>query len=192
MAFDDNGDLFVAGFVGNGSFNRDVWVRKYAINGMVLWTETWDSDKSKDDAGFAMARSATGDVVVAGISPVLADNQDFWLGRFDTDGMLAWWKRFGGPAIENDNANGVAVDSEDNAIAVGFKGISTGDTDIWIVKYDPTGLELWRQTIPGAGLDQDEARAVAIASGDEIVVTGEIRNDENNDGDIWIGRFAPN
>ena len=191
VAFDDAGDLFVSGFVSNGSFNRDVWVRKYAIDGMVMWTETWDSDKSKDDAGFSIGRSATGDVVVAGISPVLSDNQDFWLGRFDTDGMLAWWKRFGGPAIENDNAYGVALDSGDNTVAVGYKGITNVDTDIWIVKYDPTGLELWRQTIPGAGMDRDEARAVAIAGGDEIVVTGEIRDAESNDGDIWIARFGP-
>lgn len=191
VVFDPDGNLLVAGFLSNGSFNRDVWLRKYDPDGGEIWTESWDSDNSADDAAFAIAASAGGDAVVAGISPVLATNQDFWLGRFDPDGGLAWWKRFGGPAITNDNALGVAVDSMDFAVAVGFKGLTNTDTDIWLTRYDATGLQIWTQTVFGAGLDSDEARAVAIDSADNIIVTGEIRDAKNNDGDIWLGKFAP-
>lgn len=190
VVFDDAGALYVAGFVGNGSFNRDVWLRKYEADGTEAWTVTWDSDASADDAGFAVTRSPNGNIIVAGISPVVADNQDFWVGAFEPEaGALQWWKRFGGPAIENDNAFGIAADSLDNVVVVGFKGQSETDADIWMRKLDSTGLELWSQTIFGKGMDRDEARAVVIDANDDIVVTGEIRNAQSNDGDIWVGKF---
>lgn len=192
VVFDEEGNLYVSGFVNLGGFNRNIWLRKYDAGGTEVWTSTWDSDASADDAGFAVARSPNGAIVVAGISPVLADNQDFWVGTFEPEaGELQWWKRFGGPAIINDNAFGVATDSMDNVIVVGFKGQTETDSDIWLRKYDSTGLEVWTQTIFGAGNDRDEARAVAVDSTDHIVVTGEIRDAENNDGDIWLAKFAP-
>ena len=43
--------------------------------------------------------------------------------------MLDWWKRFGGPAILNDYAYGVAADSNDQIVVVGYKGIAATDTD---------------------------------------------------------------
>ena len=192
VVFDDDGALYVSGFIDNGAFNRDVWLRKYDAAGSEDWTVTWDSDDSADDAGFSISRSANGNLVVAGISPVLANNQDFWVGTFEPEaGELQWWKRFGGPAIVNDNAFGVATDSMDNVIVVGFKGFTDTDTDIWMRKFDVTGLELWSQTIFGAGMDNDEARAVAVDASDNIIVTGEIRDSRNNDGDIWLAKFAP-
>lgn len=192
VAFDDDGALYVGGYVTVGSFNRDAWLRKYDDAGDELWTTTWDSDESQDDAAFSLTQLSNGNVVLAGSTPVTAINEDFWVATFEPEaGELQWWKRFGAPSIRNDNAFGVARDADDNIVVVGFKGLDETDSDIWIKKLDVTGLELWTQTVFGEGMDEDTAHAVAIDSDSNIVVAGEIRNAVGNDGDIWLSKFGP-
>jgi uncharacterized delta-60 repeat protein len=58
---------------------------------------------------------------------------------------------------------GVAVDSEDNIILVGYGGY-----EIHVVKLDPDGNELWNVT----ELNSDVAKGVAVDSEDNIVVIG--------------------
>lgn len=93
---------------------------------------------------------------------------------------VEWMQRMG--SQDNDAFNALAVDSENNIIAVGFHsdvlddGSSpqpspvTPNKNILVVKYDSNGTRLWRQSFGGIG--DDEALAVAVDSNDEIYVTG--------------------
>lgn len=191
VAVDADDDVVVAGFVSHGGFDRNVWLRKYDPDGTEVWTEEWDSANGGDDAGFGVTVAPDGSIVVSGMTPIVADNQDVWLGRWDADGVLQWWKRFGGQAFVNDQGLAVAADVDSNFIVVGFRGQSTTDSDIWLRKYDVGGNVLWSQAIAGRGGDRDEATAVATDAAANIVVTGEIRNAMSNDGDVWIGKFSP-
>ena len=188
---DPEGNAYVAGFVTQGGFDRNVWLRKLDPDGAELWTQQWDSPTSADDAGFGVARAPDGSIAVTGMTPVIADNQDVWLGRWDEDGSLLWFKQFGGQAYVNDQGLAVAADSASNFIVVGFRGMSATDSDIWMRKYDVGGNVLWSQAVVGMGMDRDQATAVATTAEDDIVVTGEIRNTMSNDGDIWLGKFGP-
>ncbi|MEM7157434.1 MAG: hypothetical protein AAF799_31605 [Myxococcota bacterium] len=190
VVVDPDGDAYIAGFVSLGGFNRNVWLRKVDAEGDELWTEQWDSNTNADDAGFGIAIAPDGSVAVAGMTPVVANNQDVWLGRWDGDGTLQWTKQFGGQAFVNDEGFAVAADAESNFIVVGFRGMSATDSDIWMRKYDVGGNVLWSQVVAGTGMDRDQATAVAT-DGLDIVVTGEIRNAMSNDGDIWLGKFGP-
>ncbi len=188
---DTDGNVVVAGFVGDEPFDRDVWLRKYDPDGGELWTTTWDSPNGLDDAGFGLAVAADGSLAVTGMTPVVADNQDVWLGRFDPDGELTWLSQFGGQSFINDQGLAVAADSVGSLIVAGFRGVSATDSDIWMRKYDMDGNVLWSQFVAGDGADRDQARAVATDANDDIVVTGEIRNVMSNDGDVWIAKFGP-
>ncbi len=191
VAVDAVDDIVVAGFVSYGGFARNVWLRKYDPDGGELWTEEWDSTNSGDDAGFGLTVAPDGSIAVTGMTPIVADNQDVWLGRWDPDGALQWFKRFGGQAFVNDQGLAVASDADSNFIVAGFRGQSTTDSDIWLRKYDVGGNVVWSQAVAGRGGDRDEATAVATDAEANIVVTGEIRNAMSNDGDVWIGKFGP-
>jgi hypothetical protein len=80
---------------------------------------------------------------------------------------------------------GVKFDSSGNVIQVGsFRGtidfnnlgptpvdrVSNGLSDIYVAKYNPSGILLWVYTIGGTG--DDIANAIAIDSNGDIVVTG--------------------
>jgi cysteine-rich repeat protein len=191
VGVDAEGDVVVAGYVSYVGLDRNVWLRKYDPAGGELWTEEWASDNGGDDGGFGVTVAPDGSIAVTGMTPVTADNQDVWLGRWDADGALQWSKRFGGQAFVDDQGLAVAADADSNFIVAGFRGQSETDTDIWLRKYDVVGNVVWTQAVAGLGGDRDEATAVATDAEGNIAVTGEIRNAMSNDGDIWIAKLGP-
>ena len=191
VAIDADDNIIVGGFISNEGFNRDIWLRRYLPAGTEDWTTIYDSVLSGSESGFAVQVAPDGSIGVAGTTPVVANNDDIWLGRFDSDGELLWMKDFGGPAVKSDAGLGLAVDGESNFIVVGYKAISDTDTDIWIRKWDMGGNVVWTQNIIGMGLDRDQANAAAADGDGNIFVAGEIRNEMNNNGDIWVAKFGP-
>lgn len=188
---DAEDNAFVAGFVSGEEFARDVWLRKYDSAGDEAWTITWDSDNHGADAGYDVVVASDGSVGVAGFTALTAVNEDVWLGRFlNADGALMWQKKFGGPNILGDQGLGVTADSTNAFIVAGFKGVSDVDTDIWVRKWDDIGNVVWTQGFVGEGGDRDEALAVAADGAGDIAVTGQIRQMENNNGDIWVAKLA--
>jgi cysteine-rich repeat protein len=187
---DADGNAIVTGFVSDDGFKRDVWLRKYDPAGGEVWTTIWDSTLGGVDAGYDVAVAPDGSIGVAGSTPVIATNEEVWLGRFDADGALVWQKDFGGPMILNDHGLGIATDSESSFVVVGFKGVGDTDSDIWLRKWDVGGNVVWTQSFRGDGLDRDQALAVAVDGNDDIAATGEIRPEANNNGEIWVAKLG--
>jgi len=188
---DAEDNAFVTGFVSGEEFARDIWLRKYDSAGDEAWTITWDSENHGADAGFDVVVASDGSVAVAGFTALTAVNEDVWLGRFlNADGAIMWQKKFGGPNILNDQGLGVTADSTNAFIVAGFKGVTDVDTDIWVRKWDDIGNVVWTQGFVGKGGDRDQALAVAVDGNDDIAMTGQIRQMENNNGDIWVAKLA--
>lgn len=191
VAIDADDNVVVAGHIANEGFNDDVWFRKYDASGTELWTVQHDSPMHGSEEAFAVAIVSDGSIAVAGTKPLTATNQNAWLGRYDGDGNLIWTRDYGAPSILHDRALGVAIDSQDAFVVVGYKGTGQNDTDIWIRKWDESANVVWTQTLMGAGGGNDEARAVAIDSQDNIVVTGYVRDSQSVDSDIWVAKYGP-
>jgi uncharacterized delta-60 repeat protein len=186
----DDDAVVVAGYVSHGGFNRDVWLRKYDLDGDVLWTQTWDNGSSGEEAGYGVAVRPDGTIAVAGMTPIIATNQDVFLGVWDGSGALQWYRQFGGQAFLDDEGLAVASDADGNLVIAGFRGASETDGDIYLRKYDAIGNVAWTQVVEGDAGDRDQATAVATDADGGIVVTGEIRS-VGNDGDIWIAKLGP-
>jgi hypothetical protein len=168
-----------------------VWLRKYSPDGTEQWTQTWASPNDLDDASMAIAIAPDDSIGITGSTPVIITNEDAWLGKYAADGSLVWYKQFGAPSYLDDNGLGLTADAAGDFVVAGFKSITATDTDIWLRKYDAGGNVVWTQGLAGAGMSFDEARAIATDLDGNYVVTGEIRAMGNNDGDIWIAKFAP-
>jgi uncharacterized delta-60 repeat protein len=183
-------EVVVAGYVSHGGFDRDLWLRKYDADGDDLWTETWDDGNNGENTGFGVAIRPDGMIAVAGMTPIIATNQDVFLGLWDADGALQWYKRFGGQAYLHDNGLAVTSDADSNLVVAGFRGATETDSDIWLRKYDAAGNAVWSQVVVGRAGDRDQATAVATDAEGNILVTGEIRT-TGNDGDVWIAKLGP-
>ena len=184
VGVDANGDVFVLGWTdgtlpGSPVVNlggSDLFLVKLDANGAILWTRMFGS--AGDDFPEGLAITSTGDVYVTGFTEgvmtgVSAGGQDYFLGRYDTDGNLVMITQRG--SAGNDRAKAVAVGPADNPYVVGdtdgdLQGVQAGNADIFVAKYDPAGTELW---IDQRGTtDLDLGAGVAVNDNHEVFVVG--------------------
>ena len=184
VGVDANGDVFVLGWTdgtlpGSPVVNlggSDLFLVKLDANGAILWTRMFGS--ADDDFAEGLAITSTGDVYVTGFTEgvmtgVSAGGQDYFLGRYDTDGNLVMITQRG--SAGNDRAKAVAVGPADNPYVVGdtdgdLQGVQAGNADIFVAKYDPAGTELW---IDQRGTtDLDLGAGVAVNDNHEVFVVG--------------------
>lgn len=103
----------------------------------------------------------------------------------------SWEKQWGSGTI--DEAKSIAADSSDSVYVLGNTGGSFygewlgGYFDIFLVKFDSDGNELWGKqwgTICG-----DSARAATVDSSDSVIVTGFVCADNNSDHIMFLTKF---
>ncbi len=191
VAWSPEGNPVVAGFLSNMDFNADVWVRTYDASGGEVWTQVYESIPPSNQTAMGLAIAPDGTVAIAGTTPSSVNDDNVFFAKFDPDsGELTQQKFFGGPAILDDAGLALAADSEGAFVVAGYKSVSSTDTDIWMRKWDAGGNVVWTQNVAGAGMADDVAHGIAIDGNDDIAIIGEIRSESNNDGDIWVAKFA--
>ena len=179
LALDPGGDLVIAGFqqAGDTPSSRDAWLARYTADGDEVWSVTIDGPAGSSDQASAVAILPGGDVAVAGY--LRGDTgRDLWVGVYGgNDGAEVWRALVDGPSSDTDAASGVAVDPDGNIVVAGYVTAPVTDTDqdMYIAKYDATGMELWSVTLnPLAGRD-DGANSVAVDGSGTIFVAGYAR-----------------
>ena len=133
-----------------------------------LWHKAYDSGYG--DWAFDVAVDSEDNVIVTGYTTNEDGNNDYYTIKYDQDGNEIWNKSYDGGY--NDEAHGVAVDSNDNVIVTGYSNI-TGDYDYYTIKYDKDGNEIWSEAYDDG--NPDWAMGVAVDSQDNIIVTGDSR-----------------
>jgi hypothetical protein len=110
------------------------------------------------------------------ITPVLILSFCFFLG-INVIGQISeqWVKRYNGTGHDYgyDKANGMAVDNQGNVFVTGSSVSSpTYSLDMFTIKYDKDGNELWKQTYAGADKRSDVGYAVVVDKEGNAYVTG--------------------
>lgn len=149
------------------------------------------SDKTRavavDRAGNVyMAGESSGEATFGSISAPALGGMDSFVGKLSISGEPVWVRSFGGSKI--DRAYGVVADSHGNVYVTGhFQSTDVqrdgkevpnrGDYDIFLIKYDPEGRELWLRTAGGAGYDY--GHGIALDPNEDIVITGAIQGESH-------------
>ena len=147
------------------------------------------SDKTRavavDKAGNVyMAGESSGEATFGSISAPALGGMDSFVAKLSISGEPMWVRSFGGSKI--DRAYGVVADSHGNVYVTGHfqstdiqrdgKEIpNRGDYDIFLVKYNSEGKELWVRTAGGTGYDY--GHGVALDSNENVVLTGAIQGE---------------
>lgn len=137
----------------------------------------------------AVAETADGGFVAAGYTTSTgAGGMDMYLLRVDAQGSLLWERTFGGAGI--DVAQGVGVDSQGNLILAGYTNSSgAGENDVYIVKTDAEGNELWSQV--HGGEESDAAMDVLVDSQGNYLVAGASGSFEAENRDVYVLKLSP-
>jgi len=162
-------------------------VAKLDPDGRFLWAKQLGA--TTQAFGLGIARDSTGAVIVAGAyrgtidaggGPVQSAFNDGFVVKLDSGGNHVFTKSFGGR--QNDEADGVAVTSDDRVLVTGQVSSDTVDfgggplrggrfDDLYVVTLDPSGSHLCSRRY--AGLDGSSAGlGIAVDPAKNAIVTG--------------------
>jgi len=160
------------------------------ITGSWQWTQQYGS--SANDQAKAVAVDTSGNIYLAGYTygnfasgaTYTGSASDAFVSKCTTTGLMVWSDQIGATGIEEMNA--IAVDGSGNMYAVGRTTgsiympyiqlpLSSGSTDIFLVKYDTTtGTKTWGTQINGWW--NQNPMGIAYFAG-RIYVSGTAQND---------------
>ncbi len=210
--------------VGNG----DIFIARYDANGDLLWVKAVGA--AGYDRGNAVAFDAQGDSYVVGHFVGVATfgegpaartltssgSGDLFLAKLDSAGNFLWVQQAGG----NIGAiSAIAVDADGGSYITGsFAGTTTfapdtpqaillsssGDTDLFVARFDANGELLWVNQAGGSAADS--GRGIAIDADGHSYVTGTfagtatfapatpqaITLTSNGGTDLFVARYAAN
>lgn len=159
--------------MGKGGF--DIYLVKTDAAGKVQWQKTYGG--RSDDEAFSIQATSGGGFIVAGQTFSYGNgSSDIYLVKVNRFGGLEWQKALGGTGW--DAGYSVCPVKGGGYIVAGATGsYGAGDYDVYLVRTDTRGVQLWDKTLGGAGCD--EARWVGQARDGGYVVAG------------WTNSFGP-
>lgn len=134
--------------------NELLWLLRLDQNGSLLWDRTFGGFvSSSGDGGWSVQETDDGGFIATGYTQSEGSGgKDLWLIRTDSNGSLIWDRAFGG---REDDVGMSVLESSDGCFVVAGRSASfgRGEDDMWLLKTDSNGSELWNSTFGGAGDD---------------------------------------
>ena len=153
------------------------------ISGTKQWTQHenlyWWGPPSNGLTARRIATDSSGNVYVTGNSFGLtgitsAGGVDLFVIKYDSSGAKQWTRQLG--TSSGDYANGIATDSSGNVYVNGdtWGGLdgntNAGGDDIFVVKYNSTGVKQWTQQLGSS--NSDYAQGTSTDSSGNVYLTG--------------------
>lgn len=176
------------------SGGKDIFISKLDISGNLIWARSFGSNA--DDAGYAVATDAAGNVYVSGyfqgtidFDPssgtfLLTSNgiEDIFVLKLDASGNFLWAANMG--SSSGDFSYSLDVDLVGNLFFTGtfsnttdfdpgtgtFNLTSNGADDIFISKLDANGNFLWAKSVGWTSTER--ANSIAVDAGGNAILTG--------------------
>lgn len=141
-------------------YDDDMWIVKMDLDGEVIWSKhIGEATQSQSSAIAAADLSDNSGYVITGFygvatSPGTIYSSNLWVVKLDNDGNLVWDNQYGSTAYF-DCGNDITVDNDGNILVAGYTTTNgtNSSADIWLLKIDSDGNDIWNQTFGGVGLD---------------------------------------
>jgi hypothetical protein len=174
-----DGNYLVLGWTAS---NSDTWVIKIDTEGNELWTHSYEGMGWA--RGFGIIESSYGELLLAGLTVATeSSDQQMWVAKLDSAGIEIWSEAYGGTGSETGTAIVEAADG--NYMIVGYTNSQgAGSDDLWVVKIDPDGNEVWNTTFGGSG--EDIANSIVKTADDNFVIAGTTNSFGAGGNDVWV------
>ncbi|MFB0515401.1 MAG: hypothetical protein ACETWG_02205 [Candidatus Neomarinimicrobiota bacterium] len=178
-----DGGFVIVGMTGSyGAGSNDVWLIKISAAGEEEWNRTYGG--TLWDEGFSVQQTADSGYVITGITESYgAGDYDVWLIKLNAEGSEEWTRTFGGGLW--DGAASVCQTSDGGYILTGYTdSFGEGPGDVWLIKTDSDGREVWNRTYGGSGWDG--GRSVLQTSEGGYIVAGYTESYRVKGYDVWL------
>jgi len=195
VATDSSGNSYIAGSTkggldGNKNKGGECWFSeekeectdtilvKFDSAGTKKWTRQFGI--IGDDSGYGVTTDYLGNIYVTGVTHGGLDGNtssgesDIFLVKFNSFGKKLWTKQLG--TSSSDWGNSVTTDLSGNIYVTGVTlggldgNTSSGESDIFLVKFNSFGKKLWTRQLGTSGMDRSEG--ITIDPSGNIYITG--------------------
>ncbi|TES92050.1 MAG: T9SS type A sorting domain-containing protein [Candidatus Cloacimonadota bacterium] len=179
----NDGGYIIAGLTQSyGAGSYDVWLIKTDSAGNELWNKTFGD--SAADQGRSVQQTNDGGYIIAGFTKSYgAGMSDVWLIKTDSTGNMNWDQTFGG--TNADNAYCVQQISNNCYTISGFtESYGAGNEDVWLIKTDTVGNELWNKTL--GGTEGERGYSIQQTNNGGYIIVGTTSSYGSGGNDIWL------
>ncbi|MDQ7773709.1 MAG: carboxypeptidase regulatory-like domain-containing protein [Elusimicrobiales bacterium] len=124
------------------NWNNEIWVARYSTGATLthVWASTYTSVMGSDEA-HAVKIAPNYNIYAAGYRYNYDSGQDIWLGKYDANGNLLYFRTKNGLSNGWDMGFGLALDNFENVYVTGkMDAYSQGQaTNLWLGKYSSAG-----------------------------------------------------
>jgi hypothetical protein len=178
----------------------------FLLSGAAAKSQSWDWAKNAGsnqnwETGMGVATDSSGNVYATGFAQGTSFSitgfgvEDVFLAKYAPSGALLWATKCGGSG--SDQGQGIAVDSAGYIYITGsftgtaaFKSASPstvsqtltsgGGLDIYIAKYDPSGVLQWVTKVSSPFFIDEEGSSIAVDQSGGVYITGYLGRAEGN------------
>jgi len=177
------GGYVLAGYTkSSGAGLEDVYVVKTDSEGTQSWEQIFGG--SGTDIAYSFEETSDSGYIVAGkTNSSGAGGYDFLVMKLDDSGSQTWEETYGGSG--DDVAMEVVQMSDGSYIVAGYTtSYGAGGKDVWVIKLDAYGSQVWATYAGGSG--DDEATSIDETSDGGCIVAGYTTSYGSGLGDLWM------
>ena len=191
MTVDAARNVYLTGDVGAFGAADHGAIVKIDNDGTTAWAVQYIGPDGIEGHGESIAVDAAGHVVFTGGYASVNRGGEMAVAKFDSSGNMLWEKTHGSfGRFTHDFGREILVDSDSNVIAAGIVGSNSIDgLDIYIVKYDPDGNELWDDTF--GQLDNNDSINAMVIDGDGNIIIAGYAEASSNNVDALVVKYSP-
>lgn len=164
----------------------DVYLIRTDVQGEEIWSNIYDEGfiehaydvVATEDGGFLII----GDFKESGNQ---SSSVDAYLLKVDANGVQQWSRTYG-QADADEYALSITASPNGDYLFTGYVEYENGNKDVYVVKVDNNGEEIWTKTIGG---DQREEANAVVTFEDGYIIAGKADNDATNLIDAYIIRI---
>ncbi len=165
-----------------GSGFGDVWLIKTDSNGTEEWNKTFGGNDQ--DSGISMQILENEGYIILGITRSFGlDSGDVWLIKTDIFGNEQWNRTFGGSSYDCGASIEITEDGGYFICAI-TETFGAGEGDVWLIKTNSNGKELWNITFGGSNEDWGYSAQQTTDGG--FIICGSTRSYGVGNEDVWL------
>lgn len=189
IAFDNNFNVYAAGYILSANSGNDYAVIKYSNGGAQVWAKTYNGPANGNDQVNDMAVQPDGSVYITGRISGGSSGYDFGTMRITSAGNIVWTNIYDGSSNGNDAGTSIALDNAGALYVAGTSVEGTGGTDFTIIKYST--LFANQHWVSKYSLSTtDSLSGMLLDNNYNLVVYGHHKRFLNSDRDMSLIKFG--